>query len=315
LITLTCTEDGTALCKFTFAESKTQDTDETIALGVFPPLAAGVTVIGSEDGTWLKGTPWQTRDLFVALFPLPRGPVGEGDRWDLGIRMTPGVEGTQTPTATLTEIRSQDGETQAILSIQGGQRVSEDPTSADLALSGSAALSPEKGRFESCHLAMSGTFVHSFGGETRKWSLETDTRVRLKTDELLAPETLGPLALEFRAWKCIYRGTEQSDLDNAIKAFEEALSIKPDVESANQFLADCYVRKGDSGRATLCLKREIELRPTNLAARSDLVRLYLSTGDTTRAEAELKMIEQITRKRQTTKRRGVTTEDATGENE
>jgi len=137
----------------------------------------------------------------------------------------------------------------------------------------------------------------------------------LKTDELLAPEPLGPLALEFRAWKCIYRGTEQSDLDNAIKAFEEALSIKPDVESANQFLADCYVRKGDSGRATLCLKREIELRPTNLAARSDLVRLYLSTGDTTRAEAELKMIEQITRKRQTTKRRGVTTEDATGENE
>ena len=84
-------------------------------------------------------------------------------------------------------------------------------------------------------------------------------------------------------------------MDEAIRAYEEALRIAPRLAPAALALSQIHLSAGDPDKAEALARQVLDRQPTNAVGRSLLVRIELVRGNIANATAELAKLKKGSR--------------------
>jgi tetratricopeptide (TPR) repeat protein len=130
-------------------------------------------------------------------------------------------------------------------------------------------------------LALAVFFIGSHPG-----SYAADAKADAKKD--VAPIT--------QCFKAADEAMKKSNWDEAIKSFEQAISLDPKDAMAHVGLGNVYVQKGDNDKAIEAYNKAISLDPKCVFAYCGLVNIYCSKGDKDAALKQYKILSGLDKK-------------------
>lgn len=100
-------------------------------------------------------------------------------------------------------------------------------------------------------------------------------------------EKKGILEEIFKEGKKLFK---KNDFDKALKLYNQALSLDPDLPEAHYFLGTIYLKKNELQKGIEHIKKSIELAPDNIKIRQAIANLYIKKG---LQEEALELLNQV----------------------